>query len=641
MRAGTVTTLARWVRYGLWAILLGLAPLTALAAPYAAIVQDARTGEILYSKNADTRLHPASLTKMLTLYIAFEAIERGEISLDSMVTISRNAAAQPPSRLGLKAGQKIALRHLIRAAAIKSANDAASAIGDAISGDEAAFAARMNRTAKALGMKNSSFRNANGLTREGHLSTAHDMNILGRRLFYDFPQYYNIFSRRTADAGMAKVANTNRRFLDAYEGADGIKTGFTNAAGFNLTASAQRGGKRIIATVFGGTSTAQRNAKMAELMDIGFSRAPSRGDEKKPAAPQYLADAAPQGGAGASAKTIRLVAAPASSPRPKARPGARPDPVQEADAIALALASAQAAVVAATAEAAVVAAQAEIAAAEPEAAPQVEVALAEVAVAEAAPAAVPAPPPRPEAILAAASSAVDTPDAPIAEEIAADITLAATPPAEAAEPVAPQIRIATADTPRPMAAPRAAPTPAAPTPAVAPVVADAGGFVQDTEPQPETLALAEAVLTEDFDESLSEGDAQPSGPVFAQSTMPQPETLALASAPAVRTETMILAALTPPAPAPREEPVVVARVSSSGGRHWGVSLGKYNSHFHAERALLTTALMETASLGDALRKVANRKGGFEANFVGMSKDGAELACARLTARGTSCTVFGP
>ncbi|WP_458524345.1 serine hydrolase [Pontitalea aquivivens] len=635
-----MTTLARWVRYGLWAILLGLAPLAALAAPYAAIVQDARTGEILYSKNADTRLHPASLTKMLTLYIAFEAIERGEISLDSMVTISRNAAAQPPSRLGLKAGQKIALRHLIRAAAIKSANDAASAIGDAISGDEAAFAARMNRTAKALGMKSSTFRNANGLTREGHLSSAHDMNILGRRLFYDFPQYYNIFSRRTADAGMAKVANTNRRFLDAYEGADGIKTGFTNAAGFNLTASAQRGGKRIIATVFGGTSTAQRNAKMAELMDIGFSRAPSRVDEKKPAAPQYLADAAPQDGAGASAKTIRLVAAPASSPRPRTRPGARPDPVQEADAIALALASAEAAVVAATAEAAVVAAQAEIAAAEPDAAPLAEVALADAPAA--APAAVPAPPPRPEAILATAPA--DAPDAPVAEAIAADITPVEAPAAKTAEPAPSQIHIATADTPRPMAAPRrAAPTPTGSTiePATAPVVADAGGFVQDTAPQPETLALAEAVMTEDFDESLAEGDAQPSGPVFAQSTMPQPETLALASAPAVRTETMILAALTPPAPAPREEPVVVARVSSSGGRHWGVSLGRYNSHFHAERALLTTALMETASLGDALRKVANRKGGFEANFVGMSKDGAELACARLSARGTSCTVFGP
>ena len=159
------------------------APQPSTAAPYAAFVMDARTGETLYSKNAEARLHPASLTKMLTLYIAFQAIESGEIGLDSMVTITRNAAAEPPSKLGLKAGQKVALRHLIRAAAIKSANDAATAIGEGIGGSEAAFAERMNRTAKALGMTGSTFRNANGLTAEGHMSTARDMTILGRRLF--------------------------------------------------------------------------------------------------------------------------------------------------------------------------------------------------------------------------------------------------------------------------------------------------------------------------------------------------------------------------------------------------------------------------------------------------------------------------
>ncbi|HBD92473.1 MAG TPA: D-alanyl-D-alanine carboxypeptidase, partial [Gemmobacter sp.] len=246
-------------------------PQSSGAAPYAAYVMDARTGETLYSNNADTRLHPASLTKMMTLYLAFQAIERGEISLDSLVKISKHAAAQPPSRLGLKPGQKIALRHLIRAAAIKSANDAATAIGEAVGGSEAEFAKKMTRTAKAIGMNSTSFANANGLTAKGHLSTAHDMSILGRRLFYDFPQYYNIFSRRETDAGLADVANTNRRFLDAYKGADGIKTGFTNAAGFNLTASAERNGVRIIATVFGGTSTAQRNAKVAELLDLGFA----------------------------------------------------------------------------------------------------------------------------------------------------------------------------------------------------------------------------------------------------------------------------------------------------------------------------------------------------------------------------------
>ena len=202
----------------MWVLLI--VPLSAMAAPYAALVMDARTGKVLHARNADTRLHPASLTKMMTLYVAFDAIRRGEISLDTKVTISKKAAAEPPSKLGLKPGQKIALRYLIRAAAVKSANDASTAIGEAISGSEARFARRMNRTAKALGMRRTTFKNMHGLTEAGHLSTARDMTIMGRHLLYDFPQYYNLFSRLTADAGVRKVSHTNRRFLKSYRGAD-------------------------------------------------------------------------------------------------------------------------------------------------------------------------------------------------------------------------------------------------------------------------------------------------------------------------------------------------------------------------------------------------------------------------------------
>ncbi|MGB3555778.1 MAG: D-alanyl-D-alanine carboxypeptidase family protein [Jannaschia sp.] len=279
------------------------------AAPYAEMVIDARTGEVLRSRNADTRLHPASLTKMMTLYIAFEAIRRGEITLDSEVRISRNAASEPPSKLGLRSGQKIALRYLIRAAAVKSANDAATAIGEAIAGSESAFADRMNRTARALGMGSTTFRNAHGLTQSGHMSTARDMTVMGRRLFYDYPEYYNLFSRRTTDAGVTQVRNTNRRLLNAYKGADGIKTGYTNAAGFNLVASAERGSERVIATVFGGRSTATRNARIAELLDLGFERAPTRVTENRPALPTYGGGSMP----GPSA--------PATSLRPMARSG--------------------------------------------------------------------------------------------------------------------------------------------------------------------------------------------------------------------------------------------------------------------------------------------------------------------------------
>ena len=302
----------------------------AQAVPYAAYLMDARTGETLYAENATTRLHPASLTKMMTLYIAFQEIERGRLSLDSMITVSKNAAAQPPSRLGLKAGQKIQLRYLIRAAAVKSANDAAAAIGDAIGGDQAQFADMMTRTAKSLGMKQTTFKNANGLTAKGHLSTAKDMSILGRHLFYDFPKYYNIFSRRTTDAGLATVTSTNRKFLDGYRGADGIKTGYTQPAGFNLTASAERNGVRLIATVFGGKSTADRNARAAKLLDKGFAMVKDGGGpapDLTSADDELVANAAvPEETDGATdgtprtGKTVRVNLAVKTSIRPMVRP---------------------------------------------------------------------------------------------------------------------------------------------------------------------------------------------------------------------------------------------------------------------------------------------------------------------------------
>lgn len=297
----------------LW--LLSFAPLQGVAAPYAAMVIDARTGEVLHSRNADTRLHPASLTKMMTLYIAFEAVRNGEIELDTPVRITKKAASEPPSKLGLRTGQTIAFRYLIRAAAVKSANDAATAIGIAISGSEAAFARRMTRTAKAMGMSRTTFKNAHGLTESGHLSTARDMTTLGRHLLYDYPQYYNLFSRQSTHAGIKTVPNTNRRLLAAYKGADGIKTGYTRAAGFNLVASAKRKDERIIATVFGGKSGASRNAKVAELLDMGFRRAPSRAPIRKPARPAYA------GNVGLGATVAALTGAPNSSLRPVLRPG--------------------------------------------------------------------------------------------------------------------------------------------------------------------------------------------------------------------------------------------------------------------------------------------------------------------------------
>jgi D-alanyl-D-alanine carboxypeptidase len=455
---------------------------SALAAPYASLVMDARSGEVLHARNADTRLHPASLTKMMTLYIAFEAIENGEISLDTRVRISRKAASEPPSKLGLREGQQIAMRHLIRAAALKSANDAATAIGEALEGSEAAFARRMNRTAKALGMTRTTFRNAHGLTEEGHLSTAHDMTILGRHLFFDYPAYYNLFSRITSDAGVAEVANTNRRLLQAYKGADGIKTGYTRAAGFNLTASAERGGERIIATIFGGNSTATRNAHMAELLDMGFSRAPSRVAVRAPAKPPYM-------GRIGNETPAPVAVAVARSLRPMPRP-------------------------------------------------------------------IPAAPVPSEDVLIALETGID--------QTLAGLDLAASPAEEAAPAAEAAVAVAV-----PEITPRARPA--------------------------DEVVLASAPAT--------------------------------APAPAAA-----------PEPAPRE---VVARLSTSGGRHWGINVGRFNSRHQAERTLLQTALMELSTLDSALRKVVETPRGFDANFVGMSEEEAALACRRLAARSLSCETLSP
>lgn len=558
----------------------------AAAAPDAAHLMDARTGETLYESNADTPLHPASLTKMMTLYIAFEEIERGRLSLDSLITISKNAAAQPPTRLGLKAGQKIQLRYLIRAAAIKSANDAAQAIGDAIGGNQAEFAVRMTRTARALGMKNTTFKNANGLTAKGHLSTAHDMSILGRRLFYDFPQYYNIFSRRQTDAGLAQVANTNRKFLDAYKGADGIKTGFTGPAGYNLTASAERGNVRLIATVFGGSSTADRNAKVAKLLDRGFAMAKGDVNAVPPPPPQYQNadneaianalpdDGLPEGGEGASAKTVRAIMTLKTSPRPMPRPDFSEIAEEAEDLVA-------------------------------EMADGIAGALAE------------------------ATGEVGADGAPLPFAVAPETEIAAVPPA----PVA-----------------------------TAPVATDAASSAPAQRPQPrpedQTLAMAqtgEIAPAAPQDIALAETDPSTATVAVAQPS-PPPAQLVAAAPPKPKRQSPIYDtdAIAAAAPSDAAQPVVLAaatdnadqgevvtRLSTSGGKHWGVNVGRFANSDAAERILVKMQLIESATLGQSLRKVTQKGGGFDANFLGLTEEAAALACRRLTARAIPCIPLGP
>nr|WP_245873054.1 D-alanyl-D-alanine carboxypeptidase family protein [Albidovulum inexpectatum] len=624
-------------------------PLAALAAPYADYVIDARTGEVLHQENANTRLHPASLTKMMTLYIAFEAIEHGEITLDTKVTISRHAASQPPSKLGLRPGQQIALRYLIRAAAIKSANDAATAIAEAIEGSEPAFARRMNRMAKAMGMTRTNFVNANGLTAKGHLSTAHDMTILGRHLFYDYPQYYNLFSRTSADAGIARVYHTNRRFLASYKGADGIKTGYTSAAGFNLTASAQRGSKRVIVTVFGGKSVASRNARVAELMDLGFARSPNRVAVQKPPRPPYsgkvdddvmvVAEARPGTKTLPAGKVIRLNTAVKVSPRPRPRPG--PETAPETEELLLAMQD--------TIEAVLTEAQdppepEEALArteepAEPETLPAqtIEMAAAAPATADPEPGFIQETAPQPETLAALAE-----PNAEISPET----------PEDPADPVAQAVALALADAKAPESSLRPRPSPfrmAAQTapgteqPVEVAEATKAAPAEPDTAPEPTTLASA---VTEEPDASAPAetviATIEPQAEPVATEVRVQPIAPSRPAPLRIRPEQVVLVSSASPASRDQDVPLeVVTRVSTSGGREWAVSVGRFPSSYEAERRLLQIALTETATLDESLRKVVKRSGGYEAQFVGLTRDMAELACLRLQARAVECDVQGP
>ncbi len=253
-------------------------------ARYASIVVDFQTGQVLHETNADTRNYPASLTKMMTLYLAFEALKRGDLTLDQQLEVSPRAAGMPSSKLGLRAGEKISVKNTILALVTKSANDAAVVMAEALGGKEYKFAQLMTRKARALGMTKTRFRNASGLPNRGQVSTARDMATLARALIRDYPDFYELFSTPQFTYRGKTYANHNR-LLRYYEGTDGIKTGYIRASGFNLVASAVRNGRRLVAVVFGGKTPRSRDRHIASLMDTAFAQMGTIGVARIPAPP--------------------------------------------------------------------------------------------------------------------------------------------------------------------------------------------------------------------------------------------------------------------------------------------------------------------------------------------------------------------
>ncbi|MFO8046820.1 MAG: serine hydrolase [Halomonas sp.] len=278
-------TIIRIRRHGIGVIALLACLVIVMANPaqanprYAAIVVDIESGEVLHAANADETRYPASLTKMMTLYLLFEQLERGQLRLDSPLQVSSYAASKQASKLYVKAGSTLPVETAIEALIIKSANDVAVVVAEALGGSEANFGRMMTDKARQLGMSRTTFRNPNGLPDPGQTTTARDMATLSIRLMQDYPQYYPYFSR-TSFTWQGKRVTGHNRLLGSYAGADGMKTGFIRASGFNVATSAVRNGRRLVSVVMGGFTAASRDTHMADLLDRGFVRASlyGRGD---------------------------------------------------------------------------------------------------------------------------------------------------------------------------------------------------------------------------------------------------------------------------------------------------------------------------------------------------------------------------
>ena len=257
----------------LLALAVAVLPQAAAANPkLGAIVIDARTGAVLHEYAPDRKLYPASLTKVMTLYLTFEALAEGRLKLGDRLEFSAFAAARAPSKLGLPAGATISVEEAILALVTKSANDVATVVAEGIGGTEARFAQMMTRKARDLGMRRTTFRNASGLPDAAQISTPRDMSILAIAVRRDFPQFYHYFST-DAFSFNGQVYRNHNRLLGSYDGVDGIKTGYTVASGFNLISAVERDGVRLIGVVFGGRTARSRDDSMRDLLDRSYARA--------------------------------------------------------------------------------------------------------------------------------------------------------------------------------------------------------------------------------------------------------------------------------------------------------------------------------------------------------------------------------
>ena len=311
----------RWGVCGLVAVIFALASHPSRAAPYADIVMDGNSGNVLHETNADAKRHPASLTKIMTLYLLFEQLEAGKLKLDSQLNVSKEAAGQSPTKLGLKPGSTLRVEDAIKGIVTRSANDAAVVIAEAIAGNEDDFAKLMTRKAHALGMTRSVYKNASGLPNDEQITTARDQALLGRAIQERFPRYYKYFSTRSFTFHGESISNHNH-LLGRVEGVDGIKTGYIEASGFNLVTSVHRGNRYLVAVVLGGSSAGSRDAHMRELINDKISHAATKRSAPMVAEAVPASPAKDQPMRVAKSETSARITM-AANPESKAEPNAR------------------------------------------------------------------------------------------------------------------------------------------------------------------------------------------------------------------------------------------------------------------------------------------------------------------------------
>jgi D-alanyl-D-alanine carboxypeptidase len=577
--------------FGFVAAVLTISSDHSSAAPYADIVVDANSGTVLHATNPDARRHPASLTKIMTLYLLFEQLEAGKLKLDSQLKVSAEAAGQMPTKLGLKPGSTIEVEDAIKGIITRSANDAAVVVAEAIAGDEDDFAKLMTRKALALGMSRTVYRNASGLPDDDQVTTARDQATLGRAIQERFPKYYKYFSIRSFTFRGQSIGNHNH-LLGRVDGVDGIKTGYINASGFNLVTSVHRGNRYLVAVVMGGGSAGSRDAKMRELINGKIAQAST----KRTASMVAEADAG-------EAKDPKASEPKASEAKALAKVEAKPEAKQEPKFAVASAASAPARFVPTS----------------PRAEPSATATFAQAGV---------------------AAGSTD-PIRPVSVK-----TLTVKSGAPTAAPAPPQVA------PQPVAEPAPTPAPApvqaaplTPAPAAAPVTPQPAPAVAAAKPDVATKSEQRFALA-----SATSAPARfiPHGPPpEPAATRPEPQAFAPPPPPGAAPGVLGVlparsAALEPPAPAPAAAPAPppAKPVVRSG---WMIQVGAYPAEQEAKQRL--SAVQSKASKilngADPFTETVDKGGTtyYRARFAGLDKDKAEAACKYLKKNDVECVTI--